>query len=85
MITHDTVLNAMREINPAFVCVTRHFGTPVALEALANILVVNPAVAYGEEVTMATVGEIAANAAPVAHMWRALAAAQDPSWDTRND
>ena len=77
MITHDTVLNAMREINPAFVSVTRHFGTPVAREARANISVVNLAAAYGGEVTMATLGEIATDAAPVAHMWRALAAAQD--------
>jgi hypothetical protein len=77
MITHDPVLNAMREINPAFVSVTRHFGIPVALEALVNILVVNPAAAYGEEVTMATLGEIAANAASVAQMWDTLAAALD--------
>ena len=77
MITHDPVLNAMREINPAFVSVTRHFGIPVALEALVNILVVNPAAAYGEEVTMATLGEITANAASVAQMWDTLAAALD--------
>ena len=37
----------------------------------------NLAAAYGEEAAMATLGGIAANAAPVAHMWSALAAAQD--------
>jgi hypothetical protein len=77
MITHDPVLKTMREINPALLSVTRDFGTPVALEALANILVVNLAAAYGGEVTMATRGEIAASTARVAHMWGTLDAAQD--------
>ena len=74
MITDDPVIKAMREINPAFVAVAQGLGTRVALEGLANILVMNLAAAYGEEVAMATLGEIAANAAPVAHMWGALAA-----------
>lgn len=77
MITDDPVIKAMREINPSFVSVAQRLGTRVALEGLANILVMNLAAAYGEEVAMATLGEIAANAAPVAHMWGALAAAQD--------
>ena len=77
MITDDPVIKAMREINLAFVSVAQRLGTRVALEGLANILVMNRAAAYGEDVAMATLGEIAANAAPVAHMWGALAAAQD--------
>jgi hypothetical protein len=77
MITDDPVIKAMREINPAFVSVAQRLGTPAALEGLANILVMNLATAYGEEVAVAALGEIAANAAPVAHMWGALAAAQD--------
>ena len=77
MITDDPVIKAMREINLAFVSVAQRLGTRVAAEGLANILVMNLAAAYGEEVAMATLGEIAANAAPVAHMWGALAAAQD--------
>ena len=77
MMTDDPVIKAMREINPAFVSVAQHLGTPVALQGLANILVMNLAAAYGEAVAMATLSEIAANAAPVAHMWGALAAAQD--------
>jgi hypothetical protein len=77
MIADDPVIKAMREINPSFVSVAQRLGTRVALEGLANILVMNLAAAYGEEVAMATLGEIAANAAPVAHMWGALAAAQD--------
>ena len=76
MITDDPVIKAMREINLAFVSVAQRLGTRVALEGLANILVMNLAAAYGEEVAMATLGEIAATAAPVAHMWGALAAAQ---------
>jgi hypothetical protein len=77
MITDDPVIKAMRELNPAFVSLAQRLGTAVALEGLANILVMNLATAYGEEVAMATLGDIAANAAPVAHMWGALAAAQD--------
>jgi hypothetical protein len=77
MITDDPVIEAMREINPAFVSVAQRLGTPVALEGLANILVMNLAAAYGEEVAMAMLSEIAASAAPVAHMWSALTAAQD--------
>jgi hypothetical protein len=77
MIPGDAVINAMREINPAFVSVAQHLGTPAALEGLANILVMNLAAAYGEEAAMATLREIAANAAPVAHIWAALTAAQN--------
>jgi hypothetical protein len=77
MITDDPVIKAMREINPAFVSVAQRLGTPVALEGLANILVMNLAAAYGEEAAMATLSEIVANAAPVAHMWAALTAAHD--------
>jgi hypothetical protein len=77
MITDDPVIKAMREINRAFVSVAQRLGTPVALEGLANILVMNLAAAYGEEVTMAMLSEIAGSAAPVAHMWSGLTAAQD--------
>ena len=77
MITDDPVIKAMRELNPAFVSVAQRLGTAVALEGLANILVMNLAAAYGQEVAIATLGEIAANAAPVAHIWDTLAAAQN--------
>ena len=73
----DPVFKAMQEINRAFFSSAQHVGVPVALEGLANILVINLAAAYGEKVAMATLGDIAANAAPVAHMWGALAAAED--------
>jgi uncharacterized membrane protein len=77
MSTDDPVIKAMREMNPAFVSMAQRLGTAVALEGLANILVMNLAAAYGEEVAIATLAEIAANAATVAHIWDALAAAQN--------
>ena len=77
MTTDDPVIKAMREINRAFVSVAQRLGTQVALEGLANILIMNLAAAYGEEVTMAMLSEITTSAAPVAHMWSALTAAQE--------
>ena len=74
---NDPVIKAMHEMNPAFVSAAKRLGTAVALEGLANILVMNLAAAYGEKVAIATLGEIAANAAPVAHLWDALAVAQN--------
>ena len=73
----DPVFKAMQEINRAFFSVAQHRGVPVALEGLANILVINLAAGYGEEVTMATLGDIAANAGPIARMWGAVTAASD--------
>ena len=70
-------VKAMREINPGFMSAAMRLGTPAALEGLGNLLVMNLAVFYGENVAMATLSDIAANAAPVAHMWGALAAAED--------
>ena len=75
MTTEDPVVKAMQEINRAFFSAAQRLDVPVALEGLANILVMNLAAAYGEEVAMATLGEIAANARPVAHLWGAVAAA----------
>ena len=73
----DPVFKAMQEINRAFSSVAQRRRVPVALEGLANILVINLAAGYGEEVTMATLGDIAANARPNARMWGAVAAAGD--------
>ena len=56
--------------------VAQRVGSAVALEGLASILVINLVAAYGEEVAIATLGEITANAAPVAHLWHALASVQ---------
>jgi hypothetical protein len=47
------------------------------LEGLANILVINLAAGYGEKVAMATLGDIARNARPIARMWSAVAVAAD--------
>ena len=73
----DPVFKAMQEINRAFFSVAQRRGVPVVLEGLANILVINLAAGYGEEVTMATLGDIAANAGPIARMWGAVTAASD--------
>jgi hypothetical protein len=73
----DPVFNAMQEINRAFFSVDQRRGVPAALEDLANILVTNLAAGYGEKVAMATLGDIAANATPIARMWDAVAAAAD--------
>jgi hypothetical protein len=73
--TDDSVVKAMQEINRAFFSLAQRFGVPVALDGLANILVINLAAAYGDKVAMATLGDIAANAAPIARMWGAIAAA----------
>jgi len=75
--TDDPVFKAMQEINPAFMSAAQRLGVPVALEGLGNLLIMNLAAFYGEKVAMATLGDIAANAAPVAHMWGAVAAAED--------
>ena len=73
----DPVFKAMQEINRAFSSVAQRRRVPVALEGLANILVINLAAGYGEEVTMATLCDIAANAGPIARMWGAVTAASD--------
>jgi hypothetical protein len=73
----DPVFKAMREIEPVFMSAASRLGAPAALEGLGNLLIMNLAAFYGEKVAMATLGDIAANAAPVAHMWDALAAAED--------
>lgn len=77
MTTDDPVVQAMQEINRAFFSAAQRLGVPVALEGLANILVINLAAAYGEKGAMATLGEIAATATPIARMWGAVAAAAD--------
>ena len=46
----DPVVKAMQEINRAFFSAAQRLGVPVALEGLANILVINLAAAYGEKV-----------------------------------
>ena len=73
----DPVFKAMQEINRAFFSAAQRLGVPVALEGLANILVINLAAAYGEAVAMATLGDIAAHATPIARMWGIVAAAAD--------
>ena len=75
--TDHPVVKAMQEINPAFMSAASRLGVSVALEGLGNLLIMNLAAFYGEKVAMAPLGDIAANAAPVAHMWGALAAAED--------
>jgi len=78
VITSDhPVFKAMQEINCAFFSAAQRFGVPTALEGLANILVINLAAGYGEKVAMATLGDIASNATPIARMWSAVAAAAD--------
>ena len=71
----DPVFKAMQEINRAFFSSAQHVGVPVALEGLANILVINLAAAYGEKVAMAALGDIATYATPIARIWGAVAAA----------
>ena len=71
----DPVVKAMQEINRAFFSSAQHVGVPVALEGLANILVINLAAAYGEKVAMAALGDIATYATPIARIWGAVAAA----------
>jgi len=73
----DPVVKAMQEINCAFSSAAQCLGVPVALEGLANILVINLAAAYSETVAMATLGDIAAHATPIARMWGIVAAAAD--------
>ena len=73
----DPVVKAMQEINRAFFSAAQRLGVPVALEGLANILVINLAAAYGETVAMATLGDIAVHATPIARMWGIVAAAAD--------
>ena len=77
MTTDDPVVEAMQEINRAFFATAQRLGVPVALEGLAKFLVINLAAAYGEKVTMAALGDIAANATLIARMWGAVAAAAD--------
>ena len=73
----DPVVKAMQEINRAFSSAAQCLGVPVALEGLANILVINLAAAYSETVAMATLGDIAVQATPSARMWGIVAAAAD--------
>jgi hypothetical protein len=73
----DPVFKAMQEINRAFFSAAQCLGAPAALEGLANILVINLAAGYGEKVAMATLGDIARNARPIARMWSAVAVAAD--------
>jgi hypothetical protein len=68
---------AMQEIEPGFMFAAMRLGIPAALEGLGNLLIMHLAAAYGEKVALATLTDIAANAAPVAHMWDAVAAAED--------
>ena len=70
-------VKAMREIEPGFMSAAMRLGMAAALEGLGNLLVMHLATSYGEKVAMATLGDMAANAAPVAHMWGAVAAAED--------
>jgi hypothetical protein len=70
-------VKAMREIEPGFMSAAMRLGMPAALEGFGNLLIMHLAAAYGEKVAMTTLADIAANAAPVAHMWDALAAAED--------
>jgi hypothetical protein len=71
----DPVVKAMQEINGAFFSAAQRLGVSVALEGLANILVINLAAAYGEKDAMATLRDIAATATPIARIWGAVAAA----------
>jgi hypothetical protein len=73
----DPMVNAMQEINRAFFSAAQRPGVPVALDGLANILVINLATTYGTNVAMATLSDIAAYATPVAYMWETVAAAAD--------
>lgn len=73
MTTDEPLVKTMQEINRAFA--VQGLGVPVALEGLANILVINLDAVDGEKVAMATLGEIATNAPPVARIWGAFAAA----------
>ena len=73
----DPVFKVMQEINRAFFSAAQCIGVPAALEGLANILVINLAAGYGEKAAMATLGDIARNARPIARMWSALTAAQE--------
>ena len=73
----DPVVKAMQEINRAFSSAAQCLGVPVGLEGHANILVINLAAAYSETVAMATLGDIAAHATPIARMWGIVAAAAD--------
>ena len=70
-------VKAMREIEPGFMSAAMRLGMPAALEGLGNLLIMHLAAYYGEKVAIATLADIAANAAPVAHMWDALAASED--------
>jgi hypothetical protein len=77
MTTDHPAVQAMREIEPGFVSAAMRLGMPAALEGLGNLLIMHLAAAYGEKVAMATLADVVANAAPVAHMWGAVAAAED--------
>ena len=77
MDSDDPLAMAMRDIQPAFMSAAMRLGTPAALEGLGNLLIMNLATFYGEKAAMKTLRDIAANAAPVAHRWDALAASED--------
>jgi hypothetical protein len=71
----DPVVKVMQQMHYAFACAAEAFGVPLALEGLANILIINLAGAYGEEAAMEILGQIAATAAPVARQWSDVTAA----------
>jgi hypothetical protein len=71
----DPVVKVMQEIHHALACAAEAFGLPLALEGLANILIINLTGAYGEEAAMAILSQIAATAAPVARQWCDVTAA----------
>ena len=77
MTADDPVAMAMQDIHYALFTTARAFGLPAALEGLANVLIINLAAAYGEKRTMKILGEIAANATPIARQWSAIAVAVD--------
>ena len=77
MTADDPVAMVMQDIHYTFFTTARSFGVPAALEGLANVLIINLAAAYGEKGTMKILGEIAANATPVARQWSGFAALAD--------
>ena len=77
MTADDPVAMVMQDIHYTFCATARSFGVPTALEGLANILIINLAAAYGEKGRMQILGEIAANATPVARQWSGFAAMAD--------
>ena len=77
MITEDPAVGATQEISRAFLSDVQRRGAPVSLEGLTNIRVISLAVAYGEEMAMATLSLIVATGAPAARLRGAIAVAAD--------